>query len=339
MQTIGYQGVVDKVSAFYTKFLAQPWQTMFKVFNCCLTTRTSGHDQTKINILQLFHVVVNHKNVDYAALLWWDLLNYVFQKKDVIQYPRFTKLIIVDLMNKYSSIPQILDKDYHSIKDDIPLVSVYLIGNVLFRGMLIPNAFLTDKIRATDDYKKYKTVTPTLTVACPHGKKRNQSVWETSLPRKSLKVTIKQKKQSTTLILPPSDDRERDEITEAALLIQENLAEEEIKKMVEGEEDEESYASEFSDFMFNDDDDSGTRIEPGSQKENLEVVDDDDVTKKKDDKKDEDEEKDDDVEKMGDDVEEKDNADHTNQTLVGTHATGSMETNNKQMQTPIPTPN
>ncbi|GJY24813.1 hypothetical protein Tco_0398471 [Tanacetum coccineum] len=29
----GYQGVVDKVSAFYTKNLAQPWQTIFKVFN------------------------------------------------------------------------------------------------------------------------------------------------------------------------------------------------------------------------------------------------------------------------------------------------------------------
>ncbi|GKC57604.1 hypothetical protein Tco_1085202 [Tanacetum coccineum] len=33
MQTVGYQGVVDKVSTFYTKFLAQLWQTMFKVFN------------------------------------------------------------------------------------------------------------------------------------------------------------------------------------------------------------------------------------------------------------------------------------------------------------------
>ncbi|GJR93145.1 retrovirus-related pol polyprotein from transposon TNT 1-94 [Tanacetum coccineum] len=30
MHTVPYQGVVDKVSAFYTKFLAQPWKTMFK---------------------------------------------------------------------------------------------------------------------------------------------------------------------------------------------------------------------------------------------------------------------------------------------------------------------
>ncbi|GKG30877.1 hypothetical protein Tco_0423365, partial [Tanacetum coccineum] len=44
------------------------------------------------------------------------------------------------------------------------------------------------------------------------------------------------------------------------------LAEEKIEKTAEGEEDEESYASEFADSMLNDDvDDSGTKIEPGSQ--------------------------------------------------------------------------
>ncbi|GJV91769.1 hypothetical protein Tco_1539582 [Tanacetum coccineum] len=215
--------------------------------------------------------------------------------KDVIQYHRFTKLIIVDLIKKYPSIPHRLDEDYHSIKDDIPLVSVYSIGNVLFRGMLIPDAFLTDEIRATADYTEYKMVfvkvvipmkqpqlvvsiqgkhrttpkahrTPTLTITSPQGKKRKQSIGETSSPRKSLKVTIRQKKQSTTPIPPPSDDRERDDIAEATLLnltlhktsvateaqenvakVQEKLAEEEIEMMIEGDEDEESYASEFAD--------------------------------------------------------------------------------------------
>ncbi|GJV09654.1 hypothetical protein Tco_1351195 [Tanacetum coccineum] len=73
MQKVGYQCVVDKVSAFYTKFLAQPWQTMFKVFNRCLTTRTSRHDQIKINIIQLFYAVVNRVHV-YHASLFWNLL-------------------------------------------------------------------------------------------------------------------------------------------------------------------------------------------------------------------------------------------------------------------------
>ncbi|GJS24226.1 hypothetical protein Tco_0452858 [Tanacetum coccineum] len=78
MQTVGYQGVVDK----------------------------------------LFHIVVNRTNVDYANLLWWDFMNNVFQKKNVIEYPLFIKLIIADLIEKYPSIPRRLNEDYHSIKDD-----------------------------------------------------------------------------------------------------------------------------------------------------------------------------------------------------------------------------
>nr|GEW38920.1 hypothetical protein [Tanacetum cinerariifolium] len=121
--------------------------------------------------------------------------------------------------------------------------------------------------------------------------------------------------------------------------IQEKQDEEEIEKMVEGKEDKESYASKFADSMLNDDvDDSGTRIEPMSHKENLEVVANDDVSKKNDDEKYEDEVNDDDVEKVDDAAEEKYNEDHSNHTLVRTHATGSMETGNEQMQTSISTP-
>ncbi|GKA61241.1 hypothetical protein Tco_0760648, partial [Tanacetum coccineum] len=147
MHTIGYQGVVDIVSAFFTKFLAQPCRT----------------------------------NVDYATLLWWDFVYC-----------------------KYPSISLRLEEDYHSIKDDIPL-----------------------EIRATDDYKEYESMfvsvvvpivstqgthrttprahrTPTLTIASPQGKKRKQSVGETSSPQKSLKVTIKQKQVVEDRIEPRS---------------------------------------------------------------------------------------------------------------------------------------
>nr|GEW24092.1 hypothetical protein [Tanacetum cinerariifolium] len=108
---------------------------MFKVFNRCLTTRSSGHDQTKIKILQLFHA-----------------------KKEAIQYPRFTKLIIFDLMKKFPNIPKSIEEAYLSIKDDVPLVSVYTTGNVSVRGMLIPNAFLTAEIKETNDFKDYEMV-------------------------------------------------------------------------------------------------------------------------------------------------------------------------------------
>nr|GEX12342.1 hypothetical protein [Tanacetum cinerariifolium] len=152
------------------------------------------------------------------------------------------------------------------------------------------------------------------------GKKRNQSVRGISSPRKSLKVTIRKNKQSTTPIPPPGDDKERDEMAEETFLsltlyktalaaeAQENIAK--VQEKLEEEEIE-------------------RWIEPESQKKNPKVVVDDNVTKKKDD----------DVEKTNDATEEKDNDDHTDHTLVGTHTTGSMETKNEQMQTPIPIPN
>ncbi|GKF98104.1 hypothetical protein Tco_0296887, partial [Tanacetum coccineum] len=101
------------------------------------------------------------------------------------------------------------------------------------------------------------------------------------------------------------------------------MAEYEIEKMVEGDEDEESYASKFVDSILNDDVDVfGTKIEPGSHKENLEVVNDDDdvnnIEKKND------ERKDDNVEKT-DDAEEKDNNDHTDHSLIEPQTTGSKE--------------
>ncbi|GKA41895.1 hypothetical protein Tco_0734555 [Tanacetum coccineum] len=81
-------------------------------------------------------------------------------------------------MKKFTSIPPRFKEDYHSIKDDISLVSVYTTGNVIVRGRLIPDAFLTDEIRATDDYKESTPRahrTPTLTIASPQGKKRKQN--------------------------------------------------------------------------------------------------------------------------------------------------------------------
>ncbi|GKB29751.1 hypothetical protein Tco_0869152 [Tanacetum coccineum] len=199
-------------------------------------------------------------------------------------------------------------------------MSVYLTGNVTVLGMLIPDAFITDEIHATGDYREYETVFV--------------------------------RKPSTTSIPPLSDDQERDDIAEATLLslalhktalaakaqenvakVRENLVEEDIEKMVEGKEEEESYASDFADSVFNDDeDDFGTRIEPRNHKENPENVDDDDEN----DKGKKDEKKDDDGKK--DDYKDKDNDDHTDHTLVRTQAMGSMEIRKEKLQTPIPSP-
>ncbi|GJS01974.1 hypothetical protein Tco_0318482 [Tanacetum coccineum] len=319
---------------------------------------SSLQDETKLCIAARSYVLTATVNVPvmYLQQFWRTVSNVpdtedtikfkLDTQKDYIQYPRFTKLIIADLMKKYETISPRIKEDYHSIKDDIPLVSVYTTGNVTMRGMLLPNEFLTEKIRATDDYKEYKTVFVGVDVPMNQpqpGKKRKQHARETSSLRKPLKVTIRQKKHCTPSIPPLGDDRERDEVAKATILsitlhktalaaeaqeniakVQEKLDEEEIEKMVEGDEVEESYASEFADSMINDDaDDSSTMIEPGSHKEHPENVNDDDEEIEKEMKDDEieKEEKNDDVEKTDEVVKEKDNDEG---------ALGSMEFRNKK---------
>ncbi|GJR23447.1 hypothetical protein Tco_0971974 [Tanacetum coccineum] len=59
---------------------------------------------------------------------------------------------------KFPEIPKRIKEDYHSIKDDIPLVIVYTTADMRVRGMLIPDAFLTKEIRAINDFKEYEMV-------------------------------------------------------------------------------------------------------------------------------------------------------------------------------------
>ncbi|GJX36665.1 hypothetical protein Tco_0248222 [Tanacetum coccineum] len=271
-------------------------------------------------------------------------------------------------MKKFHNIPKRIDEDYHSIKDDVPLVSVYTTGNVSARGMLIPDV-LTKRL---GDHRTNRNTprahrSPTVYANPIENKKRKQTAGESS----SLRKIIKKKKQSTPSIPPPGDDRERDAIAEATLLsltlhktaliakaqeniakVQEKLDEEEIDKMVEGSTNDESYASEFADSILNTEgaevDDTRSKIEPESQKENPERVSDDDETEK------EKEVAQDIIEKETEEVGiehnivEKDVEDETNvkperteevvkETEVA-NVSGSQETRNEQTQTLIYSP-
>ncbi|GKD93888.1 hypothetical protein Tco_1373725 [Tanacetum coccineum] len=215
LEIVGYQAIVDKVSAFFTKNLAQPWQTI--------------------------------------------------------------KLIIADVMAKFESVPKRLEEEYHSIKDNTSL-----------------------SIRITANR------TPHLVDDVVQNKKRKRTAGETSSPKPSFNIRVRQQKPISTTIPPPSDDHKRDDIAKATLLslalnktakiveeqenigrVKEKILEEDVEKIVEGD-DEESYASEFADSVFLDEEDTGNRLEPESHKEIPEIVNDDDVNDNKDEKKDDD---------------------------------------------------
>ncbi|GJV26680.1 hypothetical protein Tco_1383128 [Tanacetum coccineum] len=166
---------------------------------------------TKALPKERFEFLVHKIETAYVPTVYlqqfWRTVSKVPDTEDTIKFLLDTEQFIYTV--------DMLEEDYHSIKDDVPLVSVYTTGNISVRGMLVPYVFLTTEIRETNDFKEYETVFIK--------KKRKQIAGESSSPQQSLKITIKQKQT--------------------------------VKK---------------------DYDDSEDRIEPGINKDNLEVVDDDD---------------------------------------------------------------
>ncbi|GKA16011.1 retrovirus-related pol polyprotein from transposon TNT 1-94 [Tanacetum coccineum] len=84
---------------------------------------------------------------------FWSTVSKVPSPEDTIKFMLNTQQFVytVDMFRDIlylpvetpEKIPQRIEEDYYSIKDDIPLVSVYTTGNVLVQGMPIPDAFLT----------------------------------------------------------------------------------------------------------------------------------------------------------------------------------------------------
>ncbi|GJY55338.1 hypothetical protein Tco_0454453 [Tanacetum coccineum] len=207
--------------------------------------------------------VETSKNPFVARANIYTIEAFMNRKKEAIQYPRFIKLIIDDLMKKFPNIPKRLEEDYHSIKDDVPLYET------VFMKVAIPMNQPQPVVSTQGNNKNTLRAprTPTVSASPLETKKRKRPAGESS----SRKIIIKRKKRSTPSILPPTDDRERDEMAEATLLsrtlhktaldaeAKENIAkvqemlvqeEEEIDKMVDGDDDDESSATAFADTVL-----------------------------------------------------------------------------------------
>nr|GFB59828.1 hypothetical protein [Tanacetum cinerariifolium] len=99
----------------------------------------------------------NYERITYIVDMFRDTLklpveipdNLFNQQADLKFIQRFLKIV-----GYKGIVDKRLEENYHSIKDDIPLVSVYTTWNVTVRGMLIPGEFLTGDIHATIEYKE-----------------------------------------------------------------------------------------------------------------------------------------------------------------------------------------
>ncbi|GJY36985.1 hypothetical protein Tco_0422363 [Tanacetum coccineum] len=298
MKIVCYQGSVDKVSAFYTKNLAQQWQTMFKFFNRCLTSRKLGYDQTKINILLIFHAVINQVHVDYVELL----CVYTMGNVTVKEMP-----IPDDLLTDAIRETQVY-KDYAKefVRVDVPTIQPQPVeSNQGKIGHLEPLRHLTMLLLMMLCLRRRKeNVLLERQVHSDHLSRERDEIHEANLLSLTMHKTAK-----------AIEEREN------MAIVQEKLMGDDINKIVDGDDDSE--ATKFDDFVYlNDEEDSGDRLEPRSHKDKPKTIDDEEEEKKKkDDKKD------------GDD-----NDDHTDYASIKDRVIGSLEIRQEKMQTPIPSP-
>nr|GEX29669.1 uncharacterized mitochondrial protein AtMg00810-like [Tanacetum cinerariifolium] len=123
-------------------------------FNKILTLRLS---QAQI-LWGLYH----KRNVDYAFLIWEDLVYQVEHKNqkkcNEMYYPRFTKVIIHHFMTKKASIPRRNRVNWHYVRDDILFSTIKVVSrhqNTQKYGAILPIELTTEDIRNTKAYKEY----------------------------------------------------------------------------------------------------------------------------------------------------------------------------------------
>nr|GFA05384.1 hypothetical protein [Tanacetum cinerariifolium] len=109
-------------------------------------------------LLGLYH----RRNVDFAFLIWEDLVYQVEhknqKKSNEMYYPRFTKVIIHHFMTKNPSIPRRNRVNCHYVRDDVLFSTIKVVSRhqtTQQYGAILPIELTTEDIKNTKSYKEY----------------------------------------------------------------------------------------------------------------------------------------------------------------------------------------
>nr|GEZ10772.1 hypothetical protein [Tanacetum cinerariifolium] len=138
----------------------------FFVINKCLTGKSYGIDSLRLSQAQILWGLYHRSNVDYAYLIWEDLVYQVEhknqKKSNEMYYPRFTKVIINHFMTKKPSILRRNRVNWHYVRDDILFSTIKVVSrhqNTQQYGAILPIELTTEDIRNTKAYKEYYACT------------------------------------------------------------------------------------------------------------------------------------------------------------------------------------
>nr|GEZ89712.1 hypothetical protein [Tanacetum cinerariifolium] len=156
---LGFTMELRTPSSFKTTGLLQPWQTLYKIFSKCLTTRVTGWDQPPLQIMQMMYCFIHNIHVDYAELLWEGIHYSLHHSTSLIPYPRFTKIIIGYYMTNFPKISRRVRDKYHNLKDNDIMKNIFNSGRYKNKvRMKIPAWMILEEMKHTEHYRMYAKV-------------------------------------------------------------------------------------------------------------------------------------------------------------------------------------
>ncbi|GJS27213.1 hypothetical protein Tco_0487833 [Tanacetum coccineum] len=121
MRELGYPGNIKLLSDVKVDILPQPWRTFGTIINKCLSGKVTGINSLRLSRAQILWGLYHQQKVDYAYLLWEDLVFQIENKESQ--------------KNKYIFIPQ------HEV------VQKY--------GAILPDNLTTQAMKESEAYKTY----------------------------------------------------------------------------------------------------------------------------------------------------------------------------------------
>nr|GFA46387.1 hypothetical protein [Tanacetum cinerariifolium] len=132
------------------------------VINKCLTGKSTSFDSLRLSQAQILWGLYYNRNVDYAFLIWEDLVYQVEhknqEKSNEMYYPRFTKVITHHFITKKPSIPRRNRVNWHYVRDDVLFSTIKVVSRhqtTQQYGAILPIELTTEDIRNTKAYKEY----------------------------------------------------------------------------------------------------------------------------------------------------------------------------------------
>ncbi|GKD67854.1 hypothetical protein Tco_1321944, partial [Tanacetum coccineum] len=103
--TIGYRGDIGAKGTLKKSCLPPRWRLLMAQIMQCLGGKTGGLDQISNKDATILYCLANGVQVDYAKIIWEDLIHKLNKKtrEKIVPYPRFLSLLLEHMMPEYEN--------------------------------------------------------------------------------------------------------------------------------------------------------------------------------------------------------------------------------------------